>query len=503
LSSQTADALTQLDNAKLSRTHWKVWFLSAMGIFLDGFDLFIIAVALPLIIREFHPSHLLAGLIVSAAPLGCILGASVFGRLTDKLGRKKLLLLDLLFFVIFAGLTAFAWSAASLIVFRFLLGIGIGADYPVSSTYITENMPKKIRGKMLISGFGFQAFGLLAAAAIGWIILEIYPEVAAWRWMLGIAVFPAIIILFFRLTLPESTRWLIHKGKNDKAAEVASKMTGRKIKLEALQAAEHSTFLDLFKPRYMRRTILTAGTWFIMDVAFYGIKFFVPVILGILAFSHHGDFISKDIASIKGSAFLDVFLVVGIILAVLIVERWGRIKLQSVGFFGMTIGFCVIAASHLFPDQTVRIFLVFLGFILFNIMVNMGPNPITFLLPAELFPTHLRATGHGFAAASGKVGAALGGLLIPFLMASVGIPATMLIIGAFCFVGFLMTAVLGYETKGKSLDDDLGSIQTTMTEAEVALLNVQVDIRRLTDDIARVESALNQAVVALKNQRDK
>ena len=373
----------------------------------------------------------------------------------------------------------------------------------MSSTYITENMPKKIRGKMLISGFGFQAFGLLAAAAIGWIILEIYPEVAAWRWMLGIAVFPAIIILFFRLTLPESTRWLIHKGKNDKAAEVASKMTGRKIKLEALQAAEHSSFLDLFKPRYVRRTVLTAGTWFIMDVAFYGIKFFVPVILGILAFSHHGDFITRDIASIKGSAFLDVFLVIGIILAVLIVERWGRIKLQSVGFFGMTIGFCVIAASSLFPDKTVSIFLVFIGFILFNIMVNMGPNPITFLLPAELFPTHLRATGHGFAAASGKVGAALGGLLIPFLMATVGIPATMLVIGGFCFVGFLLTAVLGYETKGKSLDADLGNIQTTMTEAEVALLNVQVDIRRLTDDISRVESALNQAVVALKNQRDK
>ena len=97
MSSQTANALTQLDNAKLSRTHWKVWFLSAKGIFLDGFDLFIIAIALPLIIREFHPSHLLASLIVSAAPLGCILGAYVFGRLTDKLGRKKLLLLDLLF----------------------------------------------------------------------------------------------------------------------------------------------------------------------------------------------------------------------------------------------------------------------------------------------------------------------------------------------------------------------------------------------------------------------
>ncbi len=498
----TQEALAALDHAKLSKAHWKVWFLSAMGIFLDGFDLFIIAIALPFIMRAFHPSPLMAGLIVSAAPIGCIFGASVFGRLTDRLGRKTILLLDLLFFVIFAGMTAFAWSVTALIVFRFLLGIGIGADYPVSSTYITENMPKKLRGRMLISGFGFQALGLLAAAGVGIAILMLHPDTNAWRWMLGIAVVPAIIILLFRLTLPESTRWLIHKGKQEKAAEVTAKMTGRKIKLDALKASEAASFLDLFKPRYLRRTILTAGSWFIMDVAFYGIKFFIPVILAAMAFTHNGDFISKDITATKGAAFLDIFLVLGIFLAIWLVDRWGRIKLQSIGFLGMAIGFFMIASSAVFHDHTVHVVMLFAGFILFNLTVNMGPNPITFLLPAELFPTHIRATGHGFAAACGKVGAAFGGILIPYLIATIHIPSTMLVIGIFCLFGFLLTAVMGYETSGKSLDE-IGEIQTSMTEAEVALLHVQRDIRRLNNDISRVESALSLAVRALRQQRDK
>ncbi len=496
------EATRALDNARLSKEHWRVWALSAMGIFLDGFDLFIIAIALPFINQQFSPSDHLQGLIVSAAPFGCILGATVFGRMTDKLGRKILLLLNILFFVIFAACTAFAWDVSSLILFRFLLGIGIGADYPVSSTYIVENMPKRLRGKMLVSGFGFQALGMLAAAATGLIIILVHPEVNAWRIMLGIAVIPAIIIMLLRLTLPESTRWLIHKGDLEKASAAASKMTGKKIKIDAIAASSEASFVDLFTPRYLKRTILTAGSWFIMDIVFYGINFFLPIILATLAFSHHTDYITKDIASIKGDAFTDIFLVVGIFVAILLVDTWGRIKLQSVGFIGMAVGFFLIASAHFFggSGDTAYIVVLFAGFILFNLMVNMGPNPITFLLPAELFPTHIRATGHGFASACGKIGAALGGIGVPVLMIAIGIPETMAVAGILCLLGFILTAVLGYETKGKSLDD-ISGLQKTMTDAEVALLNVQRDIQKLNHDIKHVETALTKAIDKMRNMQ--
>lgn len=488
-----------MDSAKLSATHWRVWFLSAMGIFLDGFDLFIIGIALPLIIRQWHPTHLLEGLIVSATPLGCILGASVFGRFTDKLGRRFILLVDLVFFVVFAGMSALAWSVWSLIAFRFLLGIGIGADYPVSSTYITENMPKKLRGRMMVSGFGFQALGALSGAALGALILFLDPNIVAWRWMLGIAVFPAIIILLARLTLPESPRWLLHKGKTSEAKEVAEKMTGRQLKVEAIQASEESSFLDLFKGRYIKRTLLTSVSWFIMDVAFYGIGFFTPIILTVMAFKGPGNFIEKDIMAIHGAMFLDIFLVIGILLAILLVDKWGRIVLQALGFVGMAVGLFIIAAAPLFSESH-HILVIFIGFSIFFVLVNMGPNPVTYLLPAEVFPTHLRATGHGFAAASGKVGAALGGIILPVLAGFIGLPITMSLIGGLCLIGFILTAVFGSETKGKSLDETERRIEKDMDKAEVGLLNLQRDMQRLQHDIHSVESALSKAIEHMRKR---
>ena len=490
--STTNPAFQAMDEAHLSRAHWKAWFLSAMGIFLDGFDLFVIAVALPLLVRQFDVSALMKGLIVSAAPIGCILGATVFGRFTDKLGRKTILIIDLLFYVIFAGLSSLSWSVTSLIVFRFLLGIGIGADYPVSSTYITENMPKRLRGKMLVSGFGFQALGMLAAAGLGAATLFFNPSVGAWRWMLGLAVIPAIIILFFRLTLPESPRWLLNRGQTEKAAEVASRMTGKRLKIEALQAAGESSFLDLFHPRFIRRTILTAGAWFIMDIGFYGVHFFLPMILAAFAFAPHANFINRISSATHGAVLVDIFLIIGIFLAIQLVEKWGRIKLQALGFIGMAVGLFVIAPTPLFHDHGPHFAILLIGFIIFNVSVNMGPNPITYLLPAEMFPTHLRATGHGFAAGCAKAGAAVGGLVLPALAFVIGLPATLLILGFVCLLGFILTAVLGFETKGKSLEEI--HIEKQMDVAEVSLLHIQEDIRRLSGDLGRLEGALSSAL---------
>lgn len=486
-------ATRTMDASHLTRLHWKVWFLSAMGIFLDGFDLFIIAVALPLLAEQFTVSPAMLGLVSAAAPLGCIIGATIFGRFTDKLGRKTILLIDLMFFVVFAGLSALAWDIPSLIIFRFLLGIGIGADYPVSSTYITENMPSRLRGRMLVGGFGFQALGMLAGALLGIIILKIYPELNAWRWILGFAVIPAVVILFFRLTLPESPRWLINQGKHEEAANVASKMTGKKINIDAIKVSSRSSFKDLFSRRYLGRTVLTSLSWFLMDVAFYGVGLFTPIIIASLAFNSGNNFIDHALSAIHKSAFTELFLIVGVVLCVLLVDRIGRIKLQAWGFFGMAIGMFIIASSSLFTTQNAIIFTSFFGFILFFLTLNAGPNPTTYLLPAELFPTHLRATGHGFASAAGKVGAALGVFLLPVLKAEIGLSATMIIMGFVCLLGFLLTAILGMETKGKSLDE-IQRIEHEMNAAEVSLLHVQEDIQRLGSDLKRVEGALHSAL---------
>jgi len=135
-----------LEETRLRGLHWRVWWLSAMGVFLDGFDLFIIGVALPLISREFSPDPFITGLIGASAVLGSVLGGFLGGRFTDLYGRKSLYLVDLGFFIVFGLLSALSWDVWSLILFRFLLGVGVGVDYPICASYVSEFMPSRIRG---------------------------------------------------------------------------------------------------------------------------------------------------------------------------------------------------------------------------------------------------------------------------------------------------------------------------------------------------------------------
>src|SRR5262245_12815462 len=137
-SAGNASVHAALDDAPLTRAHWHIWFLAAMGIFLDAFDLFSIAVALPLIERDLGANAWQLGLIGAAAPLGAIGGAAGAGWATDRLGRRLIFVIDLGLFVLFAALSALSWNVASLIAFRFLLGAAVGADYPIASAYIAE-----------------------------------------------------------------------------------------------------------------------------------------------------------------------------------------------------------------------------------------------------------------------------------------------------------------------------------------------------------------------------
>ncbi|MEM4110937.1 MAG: MFS transporter, partial [Thermoplasmata archaeon] len=168
-----SDISSQIDNVKVSKFHYKMLLLSAAGVFLDGYDLFIISVVLlfikPIWINTLPPVErgFVMGLIAASALIGMFVGAFTLGHYTDKIGRKTMYVIDLLFFVVFAGLSAIAQDIYQLIIFRFLLGIGIGADYPISSTYISEFAPAEKRGKMISSTFTFWGIGALTAAVVG------------------------------------------------------------------------------------------------------------------------------------------------------------------------------------------------------------------------------------------------------------------------------------------------------------------------------------------------
>ena len=184
-------------------------------------------------------------------------------------------------------------------------------------------------------------------------------------------------------------------------------------------------------------TILASVPWFLQDLATYGIGIFTPTILG-AAVGHKrehaqnvADIVANDLIAAKGSAFIDILLLVGIVAAVLLADRVGRIRLQVLGFIGCAAGLFIAAQSAAFEGST-KVLLIFVGFMLFNFMTNLGPNAQTYLIAGEVFPTAIRGKGAGFAASFAKIGACMTAFLFPILFADLGTAKLLHILVARC-----------------------------------------------------------------------
>lgn len=454
----------RLDEAPLSRVMWQLWALSAGLIALDGFDFFIIGVALPFLQRDFDLGPGQMGAIATAAIAGSLVGSLTLGPITDKVGRQRMLLVDIALFVVATLGTALAWNTVSLIFFRFLVGVAIGADYPISVAYITENVPSRLRGRLVIGAFTFQAVGALLGAVTGLGVLQGFERAGAgallvgygWRWMLGVGLVLAIAVGLLRLTLLlESPRYYLAKGDYAAASEAATALLGQPVYLSPESdppAAEPAPLYGALFGRYRRSLALAAIPWFLQDIATYGIGIFTPTILAALAFAQSPDFVTQAIASARGAAGVDVFLIVGFLLAVGLVERAGRMRLQIVGFLGMAAGLGLLAAASGQPEGALRLGLVFGGFLLFNLMMNAGPNATTFLLSGEVFPTAIRASGAGLAAAIAKAGAVLGTFGLPLLQSAWGVGPLLLALALVCLLAAALTYGFRIETTGRSLE---------------------------------------------------
>lgn len=444
-----------LNGLRFGRTHRRVWLLAAMGIMLDGFDFFIMGVAIPLITADWGITPLQTGMLASSAIVGAIVGAAVMGPLSDRIGRRLAFRVDLAMFVVFALASALAPDIGWLIAFRFLLGVGIGADYPISASYVAEISPQRLRTRLLIGAFSFQAVGQLLGALVGLAILLVQPDPGAWRWMLAFGVIPAVIIVILRRNVPESPLWLAARARTDEAVAALSRFTGRQVTAAEVDAdaagaapsapPERVGLRRLLRGDTAGSTILTSVPWFFMDIATYGIGVFTPTVLAALALSSAANtpFIADDITATEGAAVLDLFLVAGFALALLLVRRRGLLVLQTTGFVVMAAALAALAATQgLTAGSALQTVLVFAAFAAFNLFMNAGPNATTYSMPADAFPTMLRGAGAGVAAAAGKTGAALGTFLFPLLQHSLGLAPTLLLIAGGCAAAAVITVAL-------------------------------------------------------------
>ncbi|MFZ5778763.1 MAG: MFS transporter [Pseudomonadota bacterium] len=447
---------------------WRIWLLASAGKFFEGLVVFMTGVALPLIVKEFGLSATEKG-IVSAAPLaGIMVGALALGGMADIYGRRLMFVVEMVVFALFLTGLAFAPNLPLLVVFLFGVGLALGCDYPTAHLVISESISSKDRGKLVLSAFAFQAVGALVGTAIGYLILANLPEVSAWRWMYATAILPAILVVIGRRTICDSGHWLLSQGRRAEAeAEVARLLERTPPYPKQVTLAEqppghpsrrNGGWRALFVPPARRATILASMPWFLQDLGTYGIGIFTPTILA-RTIGHEpehmrniGDLIHRDMLAAKGAAVIDILLIVGIVAAVLLADRVGRIRLQILGFIGCAAGLG-LAAMSLQADDPWRDVLLFGGFMLFNFMTNMGPNAQTYLLAGEVFPTKLRGKGAGLAAAVGKVGAVMTALLFPVVLATTGVDFLLMVLIGTSLLGAWVTWLFRIETKGVNLEE--------------------------------------------------
>jgi putative MFS transporter len=463
---------TPTDFIPMTAMQWRIWLLASAGKFFEGLVVFMTGVALPLIVKDFGLSPAEKG-VVSAAPLaGIMVGAIALGGLADIYGRRRMFVVEMVVFALF--LTGLTWSPTFLwlVVFLFGIGLALGCDYPTAHLVISESIASKDRGKLVLSAFAFQAIGALVGTVVGFLILSNRPEIGAWRWMYATAIVPAIVVLLGRLKISDSGHWLMSQGRKAEAeAEVARLLEReppypKEVRLADLPADEQAAaarvrrtggWRELFTLPGRRATILASVPWFLQDLSTYGIGIFTPTIL--VKVIGHEDFtaqnvsalIARDILAAKGAALLDVLLIVGILAAVLLADRVGRIRLQIVGFIGCAAGLG-LATLSLQAAEPARTILLFGGFMLFNFMTNVGPNAQTYLLAGEVFPTEIRGKGAGFAAAFAKVGAVLTAFLFPVLLADAGVNFLLSVLAASSLIGAWITWQFRIETTGISLE---------------------------------------------------
>ncbi|KAI0154935.1 phosphate permease [Xylariaceae sp. FL1272] len=503
-------ALAEIDKAPFGWYHVRAVIVAGVGFFTDSYDIFVVSLLNIMLGIVYYPENK-ATLYTSsdtaiklATSSGTVIGQLGFGYLADRLGRKKMYGLELIL-IIFATVGQ-ALSSGSpsvnivglLIFWRVLMGVGIGGDYPLSSIITSEFATTKWRGAMMGAVFAQQGLGQLTGAFVMLFLTLGFKQALSqspsidqcdgycviavdkmWRALVGFGAVPAAIALYYRLTIPETPRYTFDVGRDiEKGSEdVKAYMSGRNegepddlARLQTRQAAQEQLqipkaswgdFLRHYSKRPNALLLLgTAGSWFALDVAYYGINLNNAVVLQVIGFSTKGAHSTYDYLYKTAVGNLIVILagaVPGYWVSVATLDTIGRKPIQLAGFSILTILFIVWGFAYNSISDNAKLAI----FVLAQFFFNFGPNMTTFIVPGEVFPTRYRSTSHGISAASGKIGSIIGqGAIAPLRTRNnnTWLNHVLEIYALFMLLG-VGTTFLIPETKRKTLEELCGEDQ--------------------------------------------
>ncbi len=425
----------------------KVTILSSMGIMMDGYTLTVFSYALLYLINVMSLKSYEISIMGISSIGGVLIGSFIAGRISDLYGRRYIYIYDLLLVSIFIFLTGFSTNYINFSILQFIVGIGIGADYPVSSSIQAEFSPKKSRGKYLFFNIFAFSIGSLVFLFIS-VPLVLYTGVNAWRFMYMIgAVFP-LLALISRKNLPESPYWIAHKyGKeaSEKYKDKIEKLSGYEI--EDIPAVEKGKtgLKEIFKGKYGIYIIFLSTAWFSYDLVSYGIWTYSPLIFSTEITSYYADLYILFTGMAES-----IPVVIGFLIAIYYVEKIGRRLLLILGFLGSFIVLMIFFFINVY--MIVGLLMTFSAFGMVHLFHNIGPSPVTYTYPVEIFPTRIRATAMGFATSVSRLGSILAVFSFPIIDALYGLKTIVIYFAIFELIGLVLTLKYAPETKNKSLD---------------------------------------------------
>ncbi|KAG8215781.1 major facilitator superfamily domain-containing protein [Butyriboletus roseoflavus] len=488
LNERRRTALAEIDKAAFSGFHVKICLVAGVGFFTDAYDIFTINIVTVMLgfvygaikddkdLQTLGPWQI-TGLKV-ATPAGSLVGQLLFGWLADTLGRKRIYGVELIIMTVATFGQAVSGQGPGLnivymlIVWRVIMGVGVGGDYPLSAVITSEFASTRTRGRLMVAVFACQGWGQLAASLVGLVVVVAFKDAIqhsttqvdyAWRLVVGLGCIPAVIALYFRLTVPETPRFTMDIARNvgRAARDIRNALTagGYTVYVDddtideprvSAPRASSGDFLTYFSRLENLKVLFgTAYSWFALDVAFYILALNSNTILTLINFGDvYGDVYKSLVHLCEGNIILTLAgYIPGFGLSFLLIDVWGRKPIQIMGFIVLTILFWIMGFDYTNISQSGN-FMALLC--LANFFLNFGPNTTTFVVPGEAFPTRYRSTAHGISAASGKLGAVIA--QFAFAGATYRVDVTLKVLSFVMITGVFSTLLIP-ETNQRTLED--------------------------------------------------
>ncbi|MTT32384.1 MFS transporter [Terrilactibacillus sp. BCM23-1] len=421
-----------MEESPIKKFHVKIASLTFGAHFTDGYVIGIISFGLLALggVWDLTPFDL--GLLGSSVLIGLFFGSFLLGWASDYIGRQKIFLFSFILITLASFLQFFAPNVWILFVFRFFIGFGLGGDYTVGQAMLAEFSPKKYRGSLLGSFNVFFTIGYVVSSLLGMFLLH---AGVAWNWMLASSTIPALTVLLLRIGTPESPKYLMSQGEEEKAQEIVRDNLGDHVYIPHEEQTKKLGMKHLFGKKYIKRTIFNGTFYACIVLPYFSVFTFLPTILGYFDMEEG---YTADIV-------LNLFLLFGAFLGTYL-----TIKLTRRGFLISSFVICFVSLALLGIIPKSFGILLIIVFVVFTIFIS-AINNLVGIYPAESFPTELRASGVGVATACSRIGSAVGTFFLPILITKLGLSPTMLILSGVLLLGTIVSIALAPETKGKKL----------------------------------------------------